>query len=224
MATHEEAANSSAGEPQANSQKRIRRQRLGIRLSPEPYYAIAEQTPACLELASYPGANVKASRLPMGCGIAVALLTPLIILGLFFGGGGESGAACFGAALGWPFVAIGFYIWTSGRAVATTRNWITIDREAQTIVYRQENKISRPRSQTLHFDQIDHLRLRPRTLVLSRLLRRSQQVVALEMITDEEFTWLVDSATSADDIRPTAHALAEIIERPLHDECEAEQQ
>jgi hypothetical protein len=222
-APQEETADSSSHEAQAASQKHIRRQRLGIRLSPEPYYAIAEQTPAHLKLESYPDANAKAGRLPMGCGIAIALLTPLIIFGLFFGGGGEPGAVCFGAALGWPFAAIGFYVWASGRAVSTTSNWITVDRDTQTIVYMQENKISRLRSQTLRFDQIDHLRLRSRTLVLSRFLRRSQQVVALEMVTDEDFTWIVDSATNVDDILPTAHALAEILERPLRDEHEQEQ-
>jgi hypothetical protein len=223
MTAHEEPADRPSPEPQAHNQKRIRRQRLGMRLSPEPYYAIVEQTPTHLELESYPGANAKAGRLPMGCGVAVALLTPLIIFGLFIGGGGEPGAVCFGAALGWPFAAIGFYIWASGRAVATTRNWITIDRDEQTIVYKQENNINRLRAQTLHFDQIDHLRLRPRPLMLSRFPRRVQQVIVLEMVTDEDFTWIVDSAANIEDIQPIAQGLAELLERPLRDESEQAQ-
>jgi hypothetical protein len=223
MAEQEETVDRSAREPRTSSEKRIRRQRLGIRLSPEPYYAIAERTPTSLVLESYPGANAKAGRLPMILGVAIALLTPLLIFGIYIGSGGESGAVCFGAALGWPFAAVGFYVWTSGRAVATTSNRITVDREAQTIVFMQENKISRQRSQTLNFDQIDHLRLRSRLLVLSRFPRRSQQVVALEMVTDEDFVWLIDSAIHGDAMLPTAQVFAETAERSLRDEREQEQ-
>jgi hypothetical protein len=208
-----------AEETGAATPRRIRRQRLGIRLSIEPYYAVAEQTPTCLVLQSQPGANARAGRLPMGCGILVGLLTPLIIF-MFAGTSGSNlaGGVVFGALLAWPFIAIGFLIWNGGRAVATTSNSITVDSEAQTITYSQVNRAHRPRSQTLQFEQIDHVRLRSRPAQTPGFFRRQVQVVALEMMTDEGYLWLVDSGTDPDALHPVATAMAQLIGVPLHDE------
>jgi hypothetical protein len=199
-------------EPAAEgAEKRIRRQRLGIRLDTEPYYEIIEQNDMRLVLQSRPGANVSAGRVPKGCGIGVMLLMPVMIVAVMIGGGGGVGSAVFGALIAWPFAAIGYLIWNSGRAVATTSNTITVDAAQQKIVYTQSNRVGRMRSQTLAFEQIDHLRLRVRPFVPPGMLRRRTQVVALEMVTDEGHTWLVDSAETDEAVRPTAIALAEVL-------------
>jgi hypothetical protein len=205
-------ANETTTEPDGGgTAKRIRQQRLGIRLDVEPYYEVIEQTDTRLALQSRPESNAAAGRLPMGCGIGVALLMPVIIVAMTIGGGGGIGSVLFGTLLAWPFAAIGYLIWNSGRAVATTNNTITVDAEQQKIVYTQSNRVGRMRSQTLAFDQIDHMRLRVRPVVLPGFPRRRTQVVALEMVTDEGYTWLVDSAESGGPIRPVATALVEIL-------------
>jgi hypothetical protein len=197
--------------------KRIRRQRVGIRLDTEPYYEVAEQTDTRLVLHSRPGANATAGRLPMGCGIGVVLLMPLIIAALTISGGGGVGSVVFGALIAWPFGAIGYLIWNSGRAVATTTNAIEVDAAQQKIVYTQSNRVGRTRSQTLAFDQIDHLRLRVRPFVSAGFPRRRTQVVALEMLTDEGHIWLVDSAEASEALRPVAEALGALLDVRLEE-------
>jgi hypothetical protein len=199
------------------TEKRIRRQRLGIRLDTEPYYEITEQNDTRLVLQSRPGANAAAGRAPKGCGIGVMLLMPVIIVAVMIGGGGGVGSAVFGALIAWPFAAIGYLIWNSGRAVATTRNMITVDAAQQKITYTQSNRVGRMRSQTLAFDQIVQLRMRVRPFVPPGMLRRRTQVVALEMLTDEGHTWLVDSAETKGQIASLASALAELLGVPLEE-------
>lgn len=215
MKEKEEDATTEAGT--SGQSKRIRHQRLGVRLDTEPYYMVAEQTDSRLVLESRPGANAQAGRLPIGCGIGVMLLMPLIIVAMTIGGGGSAGSAVFGALLAWPFAAIGYLIWSSGRAVASTTNSITVDAAAQTIVYTQSNRVGRQRSQTLGFDQIDHLRLRVRPFVSAGFPRRRTQVVALEMLTDEGHIWLVDSAEASEPLRPVAEALGALLDVRLEE-------
>ncbi len=195
--------------------KRIRRQRLGLRLETEPYYTIVEQTETRLVLCSRAGANYPTGRMFMNQGALLAVLTPLIMLAFFIGGSQSAGDVLFGALLGWPFALLGLMRWTGGRAVATTENSITIDTAAQTLIYQQTNTANRLRSQTLYLDQIDHLRLRPRLFRPPGLFRRPRPVVALEFVTDEQFTWVVDSAADAEALRPTAQAMAAILRVPL---------
>ncbi len=197
--------------------KRIRRQRLGIRLGLDPYYAIGDQTPSRLVLQSRPGSNTRAGRTPMGCGILLGLLTPLTIAIIMIQGTGSVNDAFFGVLLAWPFAAIGILIWRAGHAVATTSNTITVDSEQKKIVYEQQNRVNRPRSQTVQFEQIDHLRLRPRQLTVSDLPRRHRQIIALEFITDESHTWIIDSATDGSQLFPLARSLSALINRELHD-------
>jgi hypothetical protein len=192
--------------------KRIRRQVLGLRISPEPYYTLAEHTDTRLVLQSRPDANQGPGRAFMGCGALVMLITPAIIISLFIGGSQSPGDACFGSILSWPFAVIGFLGIISGRALATTINTITIDTQEQTIVYTQTNRVNRRRSQTLQLEQIVELRLRQRWYKPSVPFRPRQQVVALEIITDEGYTWLVDSAASISDVMPTATAMAGLLE------------
>jgi hypothetical protein len=182
-----------------------------MRISPEPYYTIAEHTDTRLVLQSRPDANLAPGRAFMGCGASIALITPVIILGLFIGGTQSPSDACFGALLSWPFALIGFLGITSGRALATTSNTITVDTEEQTIVYAQFNRVNRRRSQTLQLAQIAELRLRQRWYRSPIPLRRRQRVVALEMVTDEGYTWLVDSATSVSEVMPSATAMAGLL-------------
>lgn len=196
-------------------QRRIRRQRLSLRLGLEPYYALIEHTPTRLVLQSQPDANATTGRIYMGCATAIALLNPLIIFGIFFSGAQTMGALVFGIILAWPFAAIGWLGIRIGRAIATTINTVTVDGDARTIVYTQANRVNRLRSQTLHFDQVARLRLRPHWVKPPGLFRRHRQTIALEMITDEGFTWLVDSAADPSVLMPTATTFAEMLGIPL---------
>ncbi len=202
----------------APSARRIRVQRLGRRLGLEPYYAIAEQTDTRLVLQSHPEANARAGRFPMGCGLLLVALMPLLIVALTISGGGDVGATVFGVLVSWPFAAVGYLIWRGGRAVASTANTITVDQTTRTIVYEQYNRVHRPRSQTLHFDQIDHVRLRPRRVGHSRMSNREYDLVVLELITDEQQIWIVDSARNDSPLRPTANALTAVLAVELVDE------
>jgi uncharacterized integral membrane protein len=195
--------------------KHIRRQRLGLRLDTTPYYTIAEHTDTCLVLQSRPDANARPGYVVMGCGTLVGLLTPILIMALIINGSRPVNDAFFGALLGWPFILIAVLAWNSGRALATTSNTITVDQEARTIVYVQHNRVHRQRSQTLQFDQIARLRLRLRWFKPFGLFQRRRKIAALEMVTDEDFTWLVDSAAEAADLMPTAAAMSDVLGLPL---------
>jgi hypothetical protein len=191
--------------------KRIRRQVLGLRISPEPYYTIVDHTDTRLVLQSQSDANKGPGRAFMGCGALIMLIMPTIIIGLFMAGTQSGSDACFGALLSWPFALIGFLGITSGRALATTSNTITIDTNEQTIMYVQTNRVNRRRSQTLQLEQVAELRLRQRWYKSPVPLRPRQRVVALEMITDEGYTWLVDSASNVSDMMPLATAMAGLL-------------
>jgi hypothetical protein len=206
----------------APSAKRIRRQVLGRRPSLTPYYTIAEQTATQLVLRSHADANRRVGRLLIGCGSLTALLTPLIIFVLFAAGSQSPGDAFFGVLLSWPFLLIGLLLINGGRAIATTVNTITLDADEQTIVYAQTNRVSRRRSQTLQFAQIDHVRWAARVYVPFLPLAPRRPIVALELVTDEGFEWLIDSATSRAPLEPTAAALTAVLGTPLVDASSGE--
>lgn len=194
--------------------KRIRRQKLGLRPGLEPYYAIAEQTPTRLVLQSRPGANALAGQAFLGCGGAILVLGVLIVFSSFFTSTRLAGDAICSGLLGWPFVFVALALLTGGRAISTTSNTITIDAETATVVYTQANRATRRRSQTLVFDQVARLRLRERTYTPPGLLRQPRPIVALELITDENFTWLIDSAANAAALQPLATAVAAVLQTP----------
>lgn len=196
----------------APEQRRIRRQRLGRRLDATPYYEIVEQSDTRLVLQSRPDANKAVGQRSIMVGIVLILMTPLGIIGLMVAGIN----AIFGALLLWPFAAIGWLVYQSGRAVATTVNTITADRASATLVFKQENRINRPRSQTLQFEQLARLWLQPRRYARNRW-QRMRDTTALELITDEGELWIIDSAADADTLKTTGHALANVLAIPFAD-------
>jgi hypothetical protein len=213
-----ETTETGAAEP-----RRIRRQKLGLRLDNQPYYTIAEQTDTRLVLQSRPEANQPAGRFFMGTGIAVMLLAPVIIIAFFLISGQSVGGTFCGVGLAIPFAFVGLVRWTGGRAIASTNNSITVDTEERTLVYRQMNNVGRQRSQTLLLEQVHHLRLRQRQFRGPGFPPRTETVTALEFVTDEEFVWLVESASNAADLEPKAAALQSILGVPLHDERQGQQ-
>jgi hypothetical protein len=213
----------SSQESSPTERKRIRQQKLGLRLDSQPYYTIAEQTATRLVLQSRPEANQPAGRFFMGTGIAVMLLAPVIIMGFFLLSGQSAGATFCGVGVAIPFAFVGLARWIGGRAVASTSNSITVDTEERTLVYRQMNKVGRQRSQTLSLEQVDHLRLQQRQFRGPGFPPRTQTVTALEFVTDEAFVWLVDSASDAAALEPKAAALQSILGVPLRDERQGQQ-
>lgn len=195
---------------QESRPRRVRRQTLGRRVGLNPYYTIAEQhgePTTRLVLQSQTAENQRVGRRYMIGSLAIGALTPLTILVLYLVGSQSVGDTCFGAALSWPAAMVGILGFQAGRAIASTRNSITVDAEAQTMQYAQENQVHRPRSQTLHFDQIARLHLHPREVKQGRLLARRLSVWVLEVVTDEEYSWIVDSARDKAALQPLATAL-----------------
>lgn len=197
--------------PTSPPPRRIRRQRLAVRLGLAPYYTISEHSATRLVLHSRPDANTSVGRVYTGCATALALLNPIIIFAAFFTGSQTMGALVVGMLLAWPFALLGWLGFRIGRAIATTSNTITADADTRTIVYTQTNHINRPRSQTLQWEQVARLRLRERWFKPPGLFRRRHKIVALEMVTDEGFTWFVDSAAEASALMPTATALGVVL-------------
>ncbi len=196
-----------------------RQQIIGRRPGLEPYYAIAEQSSSRVLLQSHPRANTKA-----GGGIAVrgAIMVVLAILLLYMGfvssapgAGGGLGVLLVLLIIGGVLGGMGVVRIVGGLAVATTENIITIDAEQGVIEYTQTNRIARPRTQTLSFGSIGRLQLRPRLFVTAGWLSRRYRIVALELVTDKEQIWLVDSAVSLEAITPAANALATILDRDI---------
>ncbi|NJL04851.1 MAG: hypothetical protein HC911_08070 [Chloroflexaceae bacterium] len=195
--------------------KRIRRQVIGRRLGLHPYYQIAPPAADTLILTAQTGDNRRVGRRYMLGGAALALVTPAVIIAFFSTGGQSFEAACFGSALSWPCATIGLLGVVSGRAVATTTNTITFDPHARTIRYTQQNQVHRLRSQTLQYGQVAQLRLKPRPVQVGNLLKRTYTLTVLEMVTDEEYVWIVDSARDPAELAPLAAAVAQILDMSL---------
>ncbi|NJL34237.1 MAG: hypothetical protein HC893_10695 [Chloroflexaceae bacterium] len=148
-------------------------------------------------------------------GILIGLLTPIAILFFYLTGGQTVGSTCFGVLVSWPFATIGVLGWISGQALLTNGNTITVDTEQQTIVYTQQNRFHRLRSQTLHFDQLAGVRLKPRTVRTSGLFASLRSLMVLELVTDEEQVWIVDSASTAEPLQALANTSARILDLAL---------
>ena len=195
--------------------KRIRRQVIGRRLGLHPYYQIAAPAADTLTLTAHTGDNRRVGRQYMLGGAALALVTPAVIIAFFSTGGQSFEAACFGSALSWPCATIGLLGVVSGRAIATTTNTITFDPHARTIRYTQQNRVHRLRSQTLRYEQVAQLRLKPRPVQVGNLLKRTCMITVLEIVTDEGYVWIVDSARDPAELAPLAAAVAQILDVPL---------
>lgn len=195
--------------------KRIRRQVIGRRLGLQPYYQIAPSMADTLVLTAHTDDNRRVGRRYMLGGAALALVTPAVIIAFFSTGGQSFEAACFGSALSWPCATIGLLGVVSGRAIATTTNTITFDPHARTIRYTQQNRVHRLRSQTLQYDQVAQLRLKPRPVQVGNLFQRTYTITVLEIVTDEGYVWIVDSARDPAALAPLAAAVAQILGVPL---------
>jgi hypothetical protein len=196
-----------------------RRQVLGKRMGLTPYYTITNHKPATyLLVQSRPKANARAGYIFMAVG---ALLSVISVSFFCVGYASSSNVEQMGPLLGGMFCALPFGVvgglgLIGGLAIVKTINTITVDSEAQTGVFHQ--KARRERKQTLQFDQIARLRLATQSFAPPGILQNPRPVAVVEIITDEEHTWLVDSAEQVEDIMPIAEAMADVLHMPLLDE------
>lgn len=201
---------------------RIRRQRLGLRPGTAPYYQITEQTESRLVLQSQPGANARAGYRFIARGVVLLVLGLIFFCISYSNLAADAENAFLSVAFG--TVVLGMLGWfglnnlVGGQAIATTVNQITLDTAAQTLVYAQRSRVVRrvrERTQTLQLDQVARLRLCPRSYRAPGMGQRVQSITALEVVTDEGYPWLVDSATDAAALAPTANALAALLGKPV---------
>lgn len=207
--------------------RRVRRQRLGMRPGLEPYYAIVEHTPTRLVLRSQARANARVGYIFMARGAVLGLLALFGFCAGYFAlvqnGADALGAVVLATLCGGVLGGLGFAGLVGGWAIASTTNSITVDADTRTIRFAQSSHVlhrARERTQTLYFDQIARLRLRSITFLPPGFLRRKRQIVALEMVTDEQYAWLVDSAAERIALQSTAAALSEVLGLEVQPEME----
>jgi hypothetical protein len=191
-----------------------RRQLLGLRPGPVPYYHIAERGAGWLVLRSHPRANARAGYGIIARGAVYMAIAVFIFAAGSIGAaqaGGGFGSAAITAVISAVLAALGFNRLVGGVAVMTTTNEIMFDAGARSITYTQANRVSRERTQQLRFDQIAGLRLRPRTLVRSGAVGRRQPIITLDLITGRGESWLIDSAAQAEALAETAAAVSEVL-------------
>lgn len=205
--------------------RRARRQRLGMRLGPEPYYALAEHTGTRLVLESRPEANKPAGYLLMARGAIFALVALFALcvslITLVQNIDDAVGVVVLSTVCAGLLGGLAFSGLVGGWGIASTRNTIVADASAQTVVYTQRNRVlrqTRERTQTLPFAHIVGVCLRPRPFLTSGLRRRREQIMALELVTDDQQVWVVDSARDPAALMPTATALATVLGLELKQE------
>jgi hypothetical protein len=186
----------------------VKRQRLGRRLGAEPYYRIAEHTPQRLTLDSRPELNWPVARnflflsVLFGLPALVALCGGIILVG-------QVGLpAMLLVILGLLLGSLALITNTMGRALRRIRNQIVVDGEARKLVYRQYLAGRPAKTQTLPFEQILGLQIVEREAKLfPAFLGRTRQLQIIELCLAGNAGWLVDSAATAEALRPTAEAL-----------------
>lgn len=188
-------------------------QRLGRRLSAEPYYTIVERSPARLRLESRPEANRGAGRRIIAGGVALMAAAALVAVSALFAAAAGMGftSAALGATVGGLLGALGYQRAYGGYAVLTTRNSIIVDAAEAAVTFIQGNRVAPERVQRLTFAQIGALRLRRRGHSTGTLVRRERPVVALELVAELGSVWIVDSAEDPEQLRELALAMSEAL-------------
>lgn len=188
-------------------------QRLGRRLGVEPYYTIAEQTPARLRLESRPEANQGPGRRIMAGGIALIAVAALVAFSAILAAATGAGfaSAALGATVGGLLGALGYQRAYGGYAVLTTRNAVVADAAEAEVTFTQGNRVAPERTQRLAFAQIGALRLRRRPYATGALVRRELPVVALEIVAEQGSVWIIDSAEDPEQLREVALGLSEVL-------------
>lgn len=189
----------------------VKRQLLGRRLGTEPYYTIAEYTDNWLLLRSRPEANVDVGRMFIAVGgVLILLAVGLFCVGMssFIRGGGP-GPFLLSALISSPVGVLGILGFLGGLAISKTVNTIAVDVDQQTITYTQKAK--RERQQVLDFDQIAYIRFSTRVINTAFILKRPQPVAVLELITNGNVPWIVDSAADPNALEPVTQALAKLL-------------
>lgn len=188
-------------------------QRIGRRLAVTPYYEVINDDAGQLELASRPAANRTVGLQVMGLGLGLIVIAVVIATSglLSLSGGAGFAVGAFAAVIGGLLGGLGYQRIVGGYAILTTRNQVSYDPETTTLSLRQWSKVGKVRVQRLQRDQIRALRLRRRPLVVGWPIRRTQAIVALELIVGEATVWVIDTAADPAALRPTAEALSEAL-------------
>ncbi|MBP1467081.1 hypothetical protein EYB53_015305 [Candidatus Chloroploca sp. M-50] len=189
-------------------------QRIGRRLSVEPYYMLVEQSPERVELASRSDANRSVGMRVVAGGAAMIVVALIIaVSGLWSAGAGSGFAvAALASVIGGLLGGLGFQRMLGGYAILTTYNTLVADAEAQTLVLRQASRVGAARTQLLRFHQITSLRLNRRPLAVGWPIRRLQPIVALELLVGDH-VWVIETAADAGDLVALAQALATVLEK-----------
>jgi hypothetical protein len=193
------------------------RQRLGRRLALTTYYQINEQRDDYLQCESFANANQQAGIGILAGGAVLMLLAVVIVFSGFSAGaqGGGFGAYAIATIIGGLLAGFGYRQIVGGYAVMTTRNTLIADGAEQELRLEQTNRIAGERIQRIGFAQISGVRLRRRPLIIGRILRRVIQIVALEIIVDEEHVWVIDTDIEVEQLRPIAEGLSTVLQREL---------
>lgn len=189
--------------------RRTRRQVIGKRVGLDSYYVITEHTADRLVLESPPHANRKAGYTFATVGGALLLLSVSLFCVSYISSMGELGPFLMGMICSWPFGVLGGVAIIGGLAIARTINTITIDSHEQKITYMQKSR--RARTQNIAFAEVDRVRLSWQRFVPPGIFVRPRQIAVVELITNDDDVWVVDSSTDAAALVPTATALAEVV-------------
>ena len=202
--------------------RQSRSQQLGMRPGTEPYYTIAEQTETRLVLQSKPKGNARVGYQFMARGAVFALVALFALCSGFFaltqGIEGAFGSVVLATLCSGVLGGLGFSSLIGGWGITNTSNSITVDVDAQTIIYHQRSKVFRQvkeRTQQLTFDQIAQVRLRKQETNIPGLFQQRRVITALEMVTHTQAVWFIDSATDPATLMPTATTLAAVLGKEL---------
>ncbi len=189
--------------------QRVRRQVIGKRVGLDSYYGITEHTTDRLVLESPPHANRKAGYTFATVGGTLLLLSLSLFCISYISSMGELGPFLMGMICSWPFGVLGGVAIIGGLAIAKTINTITIDAHEQKITYMQKSR--RARTQHIDFAEVDRVRLSWQRFVPPGIFVRPRQIAVVELLTNDDDVWVVDSATDPTVLVPIATALAEMV-------------
>jgi hypothetical protein len=198
------------------SPPRVKRQKIGRRLGPEPYYELGEPAGGRLTLNSRPALNQPVARNFLLLSVALGL-PALALLG---------GGIILVGVIGLPamlLVILGLLLGTAalianttGRALRRIRNQIVVDPAQGTLVYRQYLDGRPARLQTLPLEHVAAIMIAPREVKLfPAFLGRTRTLQILEMRAVDGYAWHVDSADRAEALAPTAEALSAALGLPV---------
>lgn len=184
-------------------------QRLGRRLGLHPYYTLVDHGPGRLELVSSAEANRTPGLRLIAVGVVIIAIALLIAISglLNLTGGAGFAVGGFAAVIGGLLGGLGYQRIVGGYAILTTHNRISYDEATGLLTWSQASAIGVERQQQLSREQLTALRVRRRPLAVGWPIRRTQPIVALELLVGNQ-VWVIDTAAQTDALLPVAEAVS----------------